>query len=217
MLSLGECRTWNPFTLRASSCDLRSLFPTGPPDAGYCSAMSAPVASGSSVPSPSVIIGVVERMVSERWPSGLEHLAGYFARLGCVLGPSREPDEESPPGVAEGEFVVPGVAVTNASWSALNAELFTLNLFAYADSPPGNVDAGYDAIRAGFADLFGPALDERTDPNGNRSAFWLVQEAVVELYAHVNLAPAVQATVSHEGRTAKFQELIAQRPWHPMY
>ncbi|UON92087.1 hypothetical protein MUK71_16160 [Arthrobacter zhangbolii] len=177
--------------------------------------MSAPVASGYPVPSPSVIIGLIKRMVSERWPSGLEDLAGYFARLGCVLGPSREPDEDCPPGVARGEFFVPGVAVTNASWSALNSDLFTLTLFAYADSPPGNVDAGYDAIRTGLVNVFGPALDERTDPHGNRSAVWLVQEAVVELYAHLNLAPAVQAAVSHEGRTADFQRLIAQRPGHP--
>lgn len=186
--------------------------------AAYCSAMS-PCPSGESLdPPPAVIIQLMERIVSEQWPSGSEHFASYFARLGCALGPPLEPDEVISLGLTRGQFVMPGAAV-NASWSALNGELFHLNLFAYAgepDSSPDDVNAGYDAIRAGIADAFDPSPDERTDQRGNRSAVWFIQGTVIELYAHITEAPVLQTGVSHEGRTAKFHQLIARSPEHPM-
>lgn len=182
--------------------------------------MSAIQPGESLDPPPAMIVQLLERVVIEQWPPGPEHFGTYFASLGCTLGALVEPDKQTSLGVTQGQFIVPGAAVGNGSWSALNDELFNLGFFAYAsewDSSPADVEAGYDAVRAGLAAAFGPSPDERTDGRGNRSAVWLVQGTVIELYAHVTGAPVLQAGASHEERTARFQHLLEQRPDHPKY
>ncbi|WP_146070457.1 hypothetical protein [Arthrobacter sp. 08Y14] len=180
--------------------------------------MSASSRSGDSLdPPPEMVMRLMERIVGEQWPSGLERFSSYFARLGCVLGSPAEPDDEAAPGVAQGRFDVPGCEVKNASWDALNDDLFSLNLFVYEGSEnfsSADVIAGYDAVRDGISAVFGPSPDERTDRHGNRSAVWWVQGTVIELYAHVSVAPAVQVGAAHEGRTAVYHQLIAQLPKH---
>jgi hypothetical protein len=166
-------------------------------------------------PSPEVIVRLVERIVGEQWPSGSENFSGYFTRLGCVLGSPTDPDDEASLGVTQGRFVVPGCDVKNPSWVALNDDLFSLNLFVYEGSEnfsSADVIAGYDAVRDGISAVFGPSPDERTDRHGNRSAVWWVQGTVIELYAHVSVAPAVQVGAAHEGRTAVYHQLIAPLP-----
>lgn len=171
-------------------------------------------------PPPAVIVQLLERVVSEQWPSGPEHFASYFTRLGCTLCARLEPDEHASLGVTRGQFIVTGSAVENASWSALSDELFNLSFFAYAGvwkSSPADVNAGYDAIWAGIAAAFGPSPDERTDQRGNRSAVWFSHGTTIELHAHVTEAPVLQVGASHQERTARFQGLLEQRPDQPKY
>ena len=169
-------------------------------------------------PAPEVIVGLVERIVGEQWPSGSESFSSYFTRLGCVLGPLTEPDDEAALGVTQGRFSVPGGEVKNTSWYALNDELFSLNFFAYEGSEhysSAGVDAGYDAVRDGISAVFGPSSDESRDKRGNRSAVWWIQGTVIELYAHVNEAPVLQVGAAHKGRTAVYRDLIAQASKRP--
>lgn len=169
-------------------------------------------------PPPEVIVRLLERIVGEKWPSGSENFSGCFAHLGCVLGSPTHPDDDASLGVTQGRFVIPGCEAKNASWAALNDHLFSLNLFVYegsGNSSLAKVHAGYEAVRDGISAVFGPSLDESVDRRGNRSAFWSIQGTVIELYAHVSVAPVVQVGAAHEGRTAVYEQLIAQLPKRP--
>lgn len=183
--------------------------------------MSASSRFGESLdPTPEMIVRLIERIVGEQWPSGAERFSSYFTRLGCVPGSPADPDDEACPGMTRGRFVVPGREVKNASWSALNDELFALNLFVYEGSESFSsaaVDAGYEAVRDGISAVFGPSPEERTDQRGNRSAAWWARETVIELYAHISVAPVVQVGAAHEGRTAVFHHLIEQAPERPRH
>ena len=151
--------------------------------------MSASSRSGDSLdPPPEMVVRLIERIVGEQWPSGSERFSSYFARLGCVLGSATDPDNEASLGVTQGRFVVPGSEVKNPSWVALNDDLFSLNLFVYEDFSSAD----------GISAVVGRSPDERADRRGNPSAVWWVQGSVIELYAHVSVAPVVQVGAAHE-------------------
>ncbi|MFJ4285445.1 hypothetical protein ACIPY0_07340 [Paenarthrobacter nicotinovorans] len=155
-------------------------------------------------PAPSVIVRFIQSAARKTWPSEIGLFQEYFEHFGCELGVVTDPAGTEPPAVTQGFFMTAEMRTDGASWFALDGLLCGINFFAYEHERevPTAVIAGYEGVRAGLIGLFGQSPDERADRRGNRAAAWRTQDVLIELYAHVTVAPALQVGISHRERTA---------------
>ena len=173
----------------------------------------------SLVPSPEEIVDMIQVVAHQSWPSTPDQYDAYFQRIGCELDPAQnthdledpnDPDKDVD-GVTRGVFTIPGAGTEAASWAARNGALFSLSFLAYRGrhATPLLVAAGYDSVRAGLIALYGPSPDEQEDQHGNRLAIWAANETSIELYAHLNEAPALQLGLSHQKRNTAYEQCVA--------
>ncbi|WP_432244589.1 hypothetical protein ACRB8A_09785 [Arthrobacter sp. G.S.26] len=168
-------------------------------------------------PHPSVIVRFIQSAAEKTWPSDVALFQDYFDHLGCELDVVDDPAGTEPPAVTRGLFTTTDIRTDGASWAALDGLLSSLNFFAYQHEQDvaAAVVAGYEGVRAGLKDLFGPSPDEQTDGRGNRSAMWRTQDVLIELYAHVTEAPALQVGISHRECNAIYERLLAHTAFKP--
>lgn len=177
--------------------------------------MNAPTERTESLnPDPREIAAFIQSVAESPWPSADDQFSSYFEDLGCELERATHNDDDAALGVTRGSFVTRRFTTKNSSWVALDGSLFSLNLFAYEDAVDlvTTVDAGFDRVRNHLVSMYGQPFDEQLSPQANRSAAWLVRETVIELYAHVSLAPALQIGLGHKAHNAVYEHRLLQIP-----
>jgi hypothetical protein len=166
--------------------------------------MSVPVEPAHLLnPDPEVIVKLIDRVVNRPWPEDPALFDAYFTGIGCTPGPGFEHPDDLPEST-RGTLLMPGVPIEHGLWGALDGRLFTLGFFFYPGMQGSRAlsDIGYRAVQDRLSTLYGDPSDETAQGDGNRSALWTVHGTSVSLYAHVNLAPALQLGLEHAELTA---------------
>jgi hypothetical protein len=163
-------------------------------------------------PHPDVILSLIKKVVSRRWPEDPDQFNAYFETIGCTPGPLFEHHDDLPDS-SHGSLLMPGVSMEGGSWAALAGKLHSLGFFFYPGKQDSRVLAGpaFDIVRDRLTNVFGKATDETDQSEGNRSALWEVNETSIDLYSHVNLAPTLQLGLSHRELTLLHEKLIIEK------
>lgn len=172
----------------------------------------AETARQSLDPHPDVILRLINKVVSGRWPEDPDQFNAYFETIDCAPGPVGKHQDDLPD-TARGSLLMPEVSMEGGSWEALAGKLHFLGFFFYPGSLDSRVLAGsaFEIVRDRLTDIYGKATDESDQSEGNRSALWEVNETSIELYAHVNLAPMLQLGLSHQQLTLLHEKLVIEK------
>lgn len=73
-------------------------------------------------PHPDVILGLINRVVSGRWPQDPDQFNAHFETIDCTPGPMSERQDDMLDS-SRGSLLMPGVLMEGGSWATLAGKL----------------------------------------------------------------------------------------------
>lgn len=171
------------------------------------------------VPSPEKLVALIDEIVTSGWPDRDDDQSDYFLRLGFHQGEGAEgfgkgygflPAPESAVYLG-GELQNAGLAVSNATWSSFNGELFSIGFFLYdgRSSREDGAVLGYSFIYEQLLARYGQPADATVRPVDEATSYWNVNGTSVEMYCYTKPTPVLQLGFGHIVRNANYETRMA--------
>lgn len=167
------------------------------------------------VPSPDSIVQLIDQIVTLGWPDKEGDQAGYLRQLGFQQGDgqprfqqgSGHPAEQKSAVDLGGELLSSDLAVSNASWSSYNGELFSIGFFLYEgrNSRENGAIRGYHRIYSQLHSRYGQPAEATVRPADEASSNWEVNGTSIEMYCYSKPSSLLQLGLGHILRNAAFE------------
>ncbi|MHA7175954.1 hypothetical protein ACX80D_04810 [Arthrobacter sp. Sr24] len=167
------------------------------------------------VPSPEKLVALIDEIVTSGWPDRNDDQADYLLRLGFH-------QDEGAEGFCEGYGFLPApesavylggelhnadLAVSNATWSSFNGELFSVGFFLYdgRSSREDGAVLGYRFIYEQLLAMYGQPADATVGPFAEATSCWNLNGTTVEMYCHTRPTPVLQLGFGHIVRNTDYE------------